>query len=112
MGREIRNFGRDRCGAQLSISAEKAQRASDEIGRISENEEVFLAQMHKLVGKSNFAQTSVMGKVGRAALRPVYDLLTRGGGKVDKKGRVGPRIVGGVATENGPLDTEAKEARG
>ena len=43
--------------------------------------------MRKLVGKLNFAQTSVMGQVGRAALRPPYDMLLRGTGKLDRRAR-------------------------
>ena len=36
--------------------------------------------MQKLVGKLIFAQTAVMGKVGRVALRPLCDMEMRGGG--------------------------------
>ena len=108
MGREIAIFGRDRCESQLSLSAENARKASNEIGRISGKRKVFLSQMRKLVGILNFAQTSVVGRVGRVALRPLYDLVMRGGGKADEKGRMVPRIVGDVAPESGPQDTEAK----
>ena len=39
--------------------------------------------MRKLDGKSSFAQTSAMGRVDRVALRPLYDVVVRGGGKLD-----------------------------
>ena len=55
-----------------------AQKLSDEIGRISEKEDVFLAQTQEMVGKLNFAQTSVTGEKGRVALRPLYDPVMRG----------------------------------
>ena len=50
-------------------------------------EEVSSAQVRKLVDKLNFAQVSLMGKVGRVALRPPYDVVTRKGGKHAKRGR-------------------------
>ena len=40
-----------------------------------------------MVGKFYFAQTSVMGTVGRVALRPSFDSAMRWGGKV------GPRAI-------------------
>ena len=43
--------------------------------------------MRNLVGELNFAQTSAMGTVGRAALRPLYDVVMNGGGKLDKRTR-------------------------
>ena len=60
---------------------------TQEIESILRGKEVFLAQLQKLVGKLNFAQTAVMGKVGRVALRPLYDLVMRGGGKLDRRTR-------------------------
>ena len=45
---------------------------------------IFLAQMQNMVGKFNFAWTSVMGRAGRVALRPLYDFAARlKGVKVD-----------------------------
>ena len=43
--------------------------------------------MQTLVGKLNFAQTAVTGSLGRLALRPLYDLVMRGGGVLDKRAR-------------------------
>ena len=59
---------------------EDARKVSDEIGQISEKRKSFLSQMRKLVGILNFAQTSVVGKVGRVALRSLEDLLIRRAG--------------------------------
>ena len=43
--------------------------------------------MRKLVGELNFAQASAKGTESRAALRPLYDVVMRGGGKLDKRAR-------------------------
>ena len=53
--------------------------------RISKEKHVCFAELQKLVGKLNFAQTATMGKVGRVALRPLYDMIMRGGGQLDKR---------------------------
>ena len=43
-------------------------------------QEIFSAQMQRLVGKLNLARTAVMGRVRRVALRTLYDFAMRGGG--------------------------------
>ena len=40
---------------------------------------VILAQVRKLAGKLNFDRTAVVDRVGRVALRPLYDFVMRGG---------------------------------
>ena len=42
--------------------------------------------MRKLVGKLNFAQTSVMGRAGRVPPRPLYDVAMGVGGNSEKGG--------------------------
>ena len=39
-----------------------------------------LPEVQKLAGKLCFAQTMVMGRFGKAALRPIYEMISRGGG--------------------------------
>ena len=51
----------DKCESRLSVSPDGVNKLADEIAKILERHEAFLAQMLKLVGKLNFAQTSVMG---------------------------------------------------
>ena len=63
------------CEAQLSISSERVKKLTIEIERILKRKHVFFAELQKLVGKLNFAQTATMGKVGRVAPRPLYDLI-------------------------------------
>ena len=48
---------------------------------------VFVAQMQRLVGRHNFAQSDVLGRIGWLALRPQFDLVMRGGGKLDSRSR-------------------------
>ena len=75
------------CEAQPPLPREKVRQIAGEITSILNGKEAFLAQMQKLVGKLKLAQTAVMGKVGRVALRPLYDMLIRGGRLIDE----GPR---------------------
>ena len=78
---------RGECEAQLSLPQKRVRNMMEEIKAILDEKEAFSAQMQKLVGKLNFAQAAVMGRVGRVALRPLYDLVMRGGGKLDKIAR-------------------------
>ena len=48
---------------------------------------IFVAQMQKLVGTLNCGQAAVMGRVGRAPWRPLYNFAMRGGGAVDPRTR-------------------------
>ena len=73
--------------AKLSISVEEGRYLPGGIGGMSEKREAFLAQNREVVGALNFAQSPVMRKVGRVALRPLYGLVAEGGGKVDKMAR-------------------------
>ena len=54
----------DKRESRLSVSPDGVNKLADEIEKILERHEVFPAQMLKLVGKLNFAQTSVMGGKG------------------------------------------------
>ena len=51
----------DKCESRLSASPDGVNKLVDEIAKILVRREAFLAQMLKLVGKLNFAQTSVTG---------------------------------------------------
>ena len=73
------------CQAHLSLSPGRVQKLTDEISRTLQQKEAFLAQTQKLVGRLDFAETSVMGRAERVALRPRYDLVMRGGGKLDTR---------------------------
>ena len=50
-----------------------------------DKEEIFSAQMQKLEGELNSAQSAVMGRVGRVSLGPLYDFVMRGRRKVDPR---------------------------
>ena len=73
--------------AKLSISVEEGRNLPDGIGGMPGKKEAFVAQNRGVVGALNFAQSSVMRKVGRVALRPLYGLVARGGGEVDNMAR-------------------------
>ena len=77
----------EKCEAQLSTSSNRVEKLVSEISGILGQSEVSLAHMRKLVGKLNFAQTSVMRKVGSAASRPLSDLVMNGGWEIDEKAR-------------------------
>ena len=43
-----------------------------------------LAHLQKLAGRLCFTQTAIMGRFGRAALRPIYELISKNGGKLSR----------------------------
>ena len=69
----------------LSLSPDRVLKQTDEISRILKQEGAFLAQMRKLAWGLHFSHTSVIGRAGRVALRPLDDLAMRGGGKLDTR---------------------------
>ena len=69
--------------ANLSPSPNGVQKLTDGISRTSHREEAFLAQIQKLVGELNLAQTSAMGRVGSVVLRPL-NLIMNGGSRADE----------------------------
>ena len=56
--------------AHLPLSAVRVRKLTDEIATILEQKGVFRAQIQQLVGERNSAQSAVVGRVGRVALRP------------------------------------------
>ena len=80
-------IARSRCVAQLSIPPDRVEKLIREIKQITEQKQVSLPQLQRLVGKLNFAQTSTMGKTGRVAMRPVFALVMRGGGQRNERSR-------------------------
>ena len=77
----------DKCGARLSVFPDRVNEVVGEIKKILARKEAFLAQAQKLVRKLITAQTSLVEKIGRAALRQLYDLITKGGGRIGKRSR-------------------------
>ena len=66
--------------ASLSLSQEKIRKLVQMIEALSTQHSVALAHLQKLAGKLCFTQTAIMGRFGRAALRPIYELISQGGG--------------------------------
>ena len=50
------------------------------IEALSSQHSIALAHLQKLAGRLCFTQTAIMGRFGRAALRPIYELISQGGG--------------------------------
>ena len=67
------------CEAHLSISPDRVEQLYDDIEKMLGRLGAFLAHMQKLVGEFYFPRTTVMGKMGRVALRPLYDAEVGGG---------------------------------
>ena len=71
------------CQVRSSLSPEKVQKLTDGISRTLQQKEAFFNSNSKTTGELNFAQTTVAGRVGRVALRPLYDLVMGGGSELD-----------------------------
>ena len=52
------------------------------IRELADQQAASLARLQKLAGRLRFTQAAAMGKFGRAALRPIYELIAKGGGKL------------------------------
>ena len=84
-----------RCGgvdkryqAHPSLPPNRVRKLTDEISLLLEHKGSFSAQMRKLVGALNFAQTALMDGVGRVAPCPLYDRVMRGRGALEKRPRL------------------------
>ena len=88
-----------------TFAAASVRELTYDIALIFRQREVSLAQKEKKQRELNFSRTAVMGGVGRVVLRPLYDLVMRGGGKLDARSKwalawyiqlipkIGPRIL-------------------
>ena len=70
--------------ASLSLSHEKIQKLVEMIEALSSQHSAALAHVQKLAGRLCFTQTAIMGRFGRAALRPIYELISKGGGTLSR----------------------------
>ena len=78
---------RDKYGetiASLSLSYKRIRKSVSLVNEIPESRKASLAELRKLAGKWRFAQEMVMGRFGKAALKPVYGLIARGGGTLPR----------------------------
>ena len=65
--------------ASLSLAKEKAQELVGLIREPANQQAASLARLQKLAGRLRLAQAAAMGRFGRAALRPIYELIAQGG---------------------------------
>ena len=72
--------------ATLALSKEEIRKLADLARQLC----FARTELRKLAGKLRFAQTAVMGRLGRAAWRPSYEPFTEGGGSFPEevKGRL------------------------
>ena len=70
--------------ASLSLSPEKIQKLVEMIEALSSQHSAALAHLQKLAGRLCFTQTAIMSRFGRAALRPIYELISKGGGALSR----------------------------
>ena len=70
--------------ASLSLSPEKNSKLVEMIEALSRQKSAALAHVQKLAGRLCFTQTAIMGRFGRAALRPIYELISKGGGPLSR----------------------------
>ena len=70
--------------ASLSLWQEKILKLVRMIEKLSCQHSAALAHLQKLAGRLCFTQTAITGRSGRAALRPIYELISRGGGALSR----------------------------
>ena len=66
--------------ASLQPSDCRIQKLVELMERLATKSHISLAEMQKAAGKLRFAQTMAMGRFGKAAMRPLYELIAQGGG--------------------------------
>ena len=66
--------------ASLQLSESRIQQLVELTERLAAKTYITLAEPQKAAGKLCFAPTMIMGRVGRAATRPLYELIAQGGG--------------------------------
>ena len=66
--------------ASVSLAEAKVQKLVGMIKELADQHAASLARSQKLAGRLRSAQTAIMGRFGRADLRPLSDLIGRGGG--------------------------------
>ena len=69
--------------ASLRLSENRTKKLVGLMEHLASKRTLSLAELQKAAGKLCFAQTMIMGRFGRAALMPFYDLITKGGGELD-----------------------------
>ena len=71
--------------ASLSLAEAKIQKLAQMIEELADHHAASVARLRKLAGRLRFTQTAVAGRFGRAALRPIYDLISICGGKLSQE---------------------------
>ena len=75
------------CSAHAPSMAARIEKLASEMRPIRGRKEVRVTRTHTLAGKLNFAQTAVVCRIGRIAVRTLRDLLMKGVGDPDPRSR-------------------------
>ena len=73
--------------ASLALSEREIQKLVELASVLAERRAVALATLRKLAGNLPFTQRATMGRLGRAALKPVYEPIATGRGAVTREVR-------------------------
>ena len=65
--------------ASLSFPEAKIKKLVEFASDLAEQDSVVLATLQKIAGKLSYRQAAIMGRFGRAALKPAYELIAKGG---------------------------------
>ena len=76
--------GCDGVVAILSLSEGRIRKAVARAREVRGGEEAPFLGLQKLAGRPSCAQTAVVGRLGRAALEPIYELCAKGWGAFPK----------------------------
>ena len=66
--------------ATLQFPEERIRKQVELVGQLANKTYISLAELQKAAGKLCFAQTMIMGRFGKAAMRPLYEMIAQGGG--------------------------------
>ena len=67
--------------ASLQLSESRIQKLVELTEHLAAKTYITLAELQKAAGKLCFDQTMILGRFGRAAIRPLHELIAQGGGK-------------------------------
>ena len=66
--------------ASLALSESEIKKLVEFAGDPAQQDSAALATIQKLAGKLAFTQTAIAGRIGRAALKPIFELIAKGSG--------------------------------
>ena len=83
----------------LALSEAESKKLVEFAGDLARQDIAVLATLQELAGKPPCLQTGIMGRFGRAALKPIYELFANGGGELS---RATSKTASGVGLRRSP----------